>query len=175
MAPTPQVKVFKCRHKDCVFRNRRNFVDHACEYAAMTGRTRTRVDKPADTANCTYYVPLVKMPRRRGYSLTGPVWESVAISLSLAGYTPAEIAQIVSVSTASVTKALENRQLPAKDKPKTYLSGFDWTRAKELYDEGMPDYKIAAVIGCSKTRVRQWREAHGLPTKHPKGEGGRQK
>ena len=102
MAPTPQVKVFKCRHKDCVFRNRRNFVDHACEYAAMTGRTRTRVDKPADSQLHLLRAPGEDAPAVGDIPLPVPCGSPLLSAFHLPATPPAEIAQIVSVSTASV-------------------------------------------------------------------------
>lgn len=166
---TPPAKQFKCTHKDCVFRNMEHYPHFGCDYAAMTGRTRTRRDKPADTLNCDYYVKKVNAPRRRGYSLTGPVWEQVAVSLHYAGYSTDEIARIVSAAPDAVAKCLERIKKPKTARPKGFLSGYNFDKARELYEQGMSDYKIAEALGCSKTRVRHWREAHGLPTKQTKG------
>ena len=167
----PRAEQFKCKRKNCVFRCQNKFSVHACDYAAMTGRPRTRRDKPADTRNCEYYVPMIKGARRRGYSLTGPVWAQIAASLHAAGYSPEAIAQIVSADPDAVKSFLENKDKvkTAPRKYKTLLSGFDWDKARKLYNQGASDQQIAKALGCSKQRVFQWRDMYKLPCHNPKG------
>ena len=40
-------------------------------------------------------------------------------------------------------------------------------RARELYDEGSPDTRIAAELGCSQSAVSGWRYREGLPPIYP--------
>lgn len=169
MAPTPNNKGFKCKHKDCLFRNRGYNASHACDYSTITGRTRTRRDKPADSANCEYYLKKPRMPRRRGYSLTGPVWESTAKSLHAAGYSVEVIARALSQEPESVQAVLKLADMPKDKRPRYTFSRFDWGKAAELYKAGKTDAAIAQAIGCSESRVHHWRSAFGLPTNNPKG------
>lgn len=124
----PPIYQFKCRHKDCIFRTNVKFPHHACDYAAMTGRTRTRRDKPANTAKCEFYVKRIRGYRRRGYSLTGPAWEQVALSLHHAGYDSAEIARICSAAPEAVAKLIAQRA-GRSPHPKTYLGEINTARA----------------------------------------------
>ncbi len=169
MAPTLNNKGFKCKRKDCLFRNRGYNASHACDYAAITGRTRTRRNKPADSARCEYYFPKPKMPRRRGYSLTGPAWESTAKRLHAAGYSVEVIARALSQEPESVEAVLKLSELPKNKRPKATLSRYNWRKAEEMYKAGASDKEIALAIGCSKGRVHQWRVAYMLPTNNPKG------
>lgn len=170
---TPPIYQFKCRHKDCIFRTNVKFPHHACDYAAMTGRTRTRRDKPANTAKCEFYVKRIGGYRRRGYSLTGPAWEQVALSLHHAGYDSAEIARICSADPEAVEKLFQQRAKPKAARPKTYLGEINTDKARALYEQGLSDHKMAEELGCSKSLVKRWRDTNGLPTKQTKGRGAR--
>lgn len=169
MAATQNNQGFKCKRKDCLFRNRGYNASHACDYSTITGRTRTRRNKPADSARCEYYFPKPKMPRRRGYSLTGPAWESTAKSLHAAGYSVEVIAQALSQKPESVEAVLKLADMPKDDRPRYTFSRFDWGKAAELYKAGKTDAAIAKAIGCSGSNVHHWRTAHKLPTNNPKG------
>lgn len=168
----PPIYQFKCRHKDCIFRNTEHDPKHACDYAAMTGRTRTRRDKPANTAKCEFYVKRIAGYRRRGYSLTGPAWEQVALSLHHAGYDSAEIARIVGAAPEAVAKLIAQRA-GRSPRPKTYLGEINTDKARALYEQGLSDHKMAEELGCSKSLVKRWRDTNGLPTKQTKGRGAR--
>ena len=43
----------------------------------------------------------------------------------------------------------------------------DEERARELYDEGSPDTRIAAELGCGVSTVASWRYREGLPAIYP--------
>lgn len=125
MAATQNNQGFKCKHKDCLFRNhgnRAHNASHACDYSTITGRTRTRRNKPTDSANCEYYFKKPRMPRRRGYSLTGPVWESTAKSLAAAGYSVEVIARALSQEPESVEAVLKLSELPKNKRPRYTFS-----------------------------------------------------
>ena len=44
----------------------------------------------------------------------------------------------------------------------------DYTRAKELYDQGYGDPTIAKILGCSHIAIYNWRRTTGLPAHYGK-------
>lgn len=40
---------------------------------------------------------------------------------------------------------------------------YDWNKAMRLYEKGVDDEVIAAVLGCARDTVKNWRFRHGLP------------
>lgn len=39
---------------------------------------------------------------------------------------------------------------------------YDWKRAEKLYADGLSDYAIAHLIGCTRAAVRRWRVAASI-------------
>ena len=40
---------------------------------------------------------------------------------------------------------------------------YDWNKAMRLYEKGVDDAGIAAVLGCARDTVKNWRFRHDLP------------
>lgn len=154
---------FACSHPGCLFRNRRVGAENACDYATVTGKTRTRRGKTLNNAKCSYYVPKGDIKLYRGPNLTGPIWEPYALGMHRAGMPTRKIARILRESQSSITRCVKRYEVPKEQRPKVSLSKYDWKRAELLYKQGASDRQIAAALGCTPFRVQQWRVDFMLP------------
>ena len=66
----------------------------------------------------------------------------------------------------------ETPKAPARRAPGGARNRIDDREAWFLYDGGMPDTKIAAVLGVTQSSVVYWRKRNGLPAKFKRGRNG---
>lgn len=163
----------RCRHPDCVYRNRRDPVNMGrCNYLELTGRSRT-AGLPEELrlpCNCPCY-------EGNGEPAAQPEedWREKALRLYEAGATDSEIAEALGFARERVGKWRRRtlKKPPNKDRRGTEPR-FDWKRARELYRQGLNDLQIARELKCHASTVWQWRNKNGLPVnRRPGREGGK--
>lgn len=164
-------KVGKCRHPDCIYRNRADPKQSGgCSYWLMTGHCRIAGLKPReqDPSNCPRYISDGSSRKTRA---AGKEWHAEAERLYNAGYTDHEIADAVGVSYNSVQHW--RRHILGKDpNPDRGKAQFPWEWARDLYLAGLNDREIAEKLGCCVSSVYRWRSKYEL---FPNGKVGSRK
>lgn len=172
----------RCRHPDCVYRNR---IDPEktgnCEYCRMTGKPRLSMlpgalKLPMESityemklpVNCPFYKPDGVTPPE---PVTEESWKDAARLLYDDGATDREIADTLGMGITRVANLRRrNWKLPPNPDKRGPDIRLDYERAEELYRRGMNDREIAEGLACSVSAVLKWRNKYELL---PNSKGGR--
>lgn len=95
----------------------------------------------------------------------------IAVSYKLAKSPREQINILADLNVCNPTKIQEilAREGIVQEKPIKQVgkpTDCDWIKARELYDKGLSDPKIGAIIGASKKTVLNWRRKNRLVANH---------
>lgn len=164
----------RCRHPDCVYRNR---VDPEksgnCDYCRMEGKPRLsrlaqKLGLPPERVTHRMKLP-VNCPFYKPDGVTPPApemeesWGDIARRLYEQGATDREIADRLGKDINRIgTIRRKQWRLPPNPGPHGPAVSIDYEQATALYRRGANDCEIAQALGCSVSAVYKWRNKHEL-------------
>ncbi len=162
----PMTEETHCVHPECIYRAAGHGTAGACDYLTVTGKSRIKGLPPKLQlpCNCPYYIP--DGTEREREPEKEKSWQEKAAALHRAGATDREIAAALDLKKDTVRVWRYRHGLPVNRDRMGDGEHFDWTKARELYDEGACDTEIMELLGCSRSTVYKWRDREGLPL-HP--------
>ena len=151
----------RCRHPDCVYRNRTNVYSQGqCAYLEMTGHCRIAglPERRQLPCNCPRYISDGTSPVEL---ITRSIHDE-ALALYRVGATDREMETALGRRRGWACQWRHKRNLPVNRDQMGGGTRYDWDAARKLYDEGACDQEIMELLGCSQTTVHQWRAREGL-------------